>query len=85
MMMMSGDDGNGGDNDVMIVATIEHAMVGQLKNPFPGFEDAIQTHFFLQQGCSINSLRTSTPNSSPYDSSLLLTSTNQSIFHCCGE
>jgi len=34
---------------VIRVATVQHAIVGQLRNPSPGFEDIIQTHFYLRQ------------------------------------
>jgi len=36
-------------NEVIRVGAIEHAMCGQLKNPSPGFEDIIRTHFYLKQ------------------------------------
>jgi hypothetical protein len=32
-------------NEVIRVATIKWAMAEQLKNPSPGFEDVIRTHF----------------------------------------
>lgn len=31
------------------VATIEHAMVGQLRRPSPGFEDVIKAHFYYKR------------------------------------
>lgn len=36
-------------NRVIREATMRHAILGQLRNPTPGFEDAIRTHFFLLQ------------------------------------
>ena len=29
--------------------TIRHAIIGQLRNPSPGFEDAIRMHFYLKK------------------------------------
>lgn len=31
------------------INTIKHAMVGQLQNPSPGFEDVIRAHFYLKK------------------------------------
>lgn len=31
------------------VNNIKHAMVAQLQNPSPGFEDVIRTHFYLKK------------------------------------
>ena len=49
----AGDEGkrtskNGG-YEYLRVATIQHAMVDQLRNPSPGFEEAIRRHFTLKR------------------------------------
>jgi len=36
-------------NEVLRVGTIEHAMIGQLKNPPSGFEEVIRSHFFYKR------------------------------------
>ena len=36
-------------NSIREVATVQWAMLDMLKNPPPGFEDAVRAHFFLQQ------------------------------------
>eukprot|EP01116_Phalansterium_solitarium_P017677 TRINITY_DN4413_c0_g1_i2.p1 TRINITY_DN4413_c0_g1~~TRINITY_DN4413_c0_g1_i2.p1 ORF type:complete len:883 (+),score=181.75 TRINITY_DN4413_c0_g1_i2:114-2762(+) len=45
----AGDQHNKSYNEVIRVATIEHAMVGQLRQPPRGFEDVVQQHFTLKK------------------------------------
>lgn len=45
----SGDEMSAKYNEVIRVATIEHAMIAQLQNPPKGFENVIRTHFYLKQ------------------------------------
>jgi ubiquitin-protein ligase len=44
-------------NEVIRVATIRWAMTEQLRNPSPGFEDVIKTHFKLKQDVIIKQIR----------------------------
>jgi len=45
----AGDEQNRHYNETIRVATVELAMVGQLRNPSPGFEDVVRAHFYLKQ------------------------------------
>ncbi|KAH3764663.1 Ubiquitin-conjugating BIR-domain enzyme [Pelomyxa schiedti] len=45
----SGDTNNRQYNEVIRCGTLDHAIIGQLQNPSPGFEEVIQKHFYLQQ------------------------------------
>ena len=44
-------------NSVIREATVRHAILGQLRSPTPGFEDAIRLHFFLLQNRVIEQCR----------------------------
>lgn len=43
-----GDESNRKYNEVIRVATVEFAMLGQLRNPPAGFEEVVRTHFYLK-------------------------------------
>lgn len=45
----SGDESSRKYNEVIRVATIEHAILGQLRNPPKGFEIIVKTHFYIKQ------------------------------------
>lgn len=36
-------------NQNIRIHSIKHAMIDQLRNPYPEFEDVIKTHFFLKK------------------------------------
>jgi hypothetical protein len=38
-------------NEDILLNTIVHAMVAQLKRPSPGFEDVIRAHFQIKKKC----------------------------------
>jgi baculoviral IAP repeat-containing protein 6 len=38
-------------NDDILLYTISHAMIAQLKMPSPGFEDVIHAHFRIKKDC----------------------------------
>lgn len=41
-------------NETIRIATIEHAMIGQIRNPSRGFEHVIKTHFKLKKDIILN-------------------------------
>nr|CAD7602043.1 unnamed protein product [Timema genevievae] len=43
-------------SDDILVKTVTHAMIGQLKSPSPGFEDIIKKHFILKKDIIIREL-----------------------------
>ncbi len=43
-----GDEANRKYNEVIRVATVEFAMLGQLRSPPAGFEEVVRTHFYLK-------------------------------------
>lgn len=45
-------------NEPLRLATIRHAMIGQMRNPSPGFEDVIQKHFYIQKNRLIRQAET---------------------------
>ncbi|KAH3744484.1 ubiquitin-conjugating enzyme family protein [Pelomyxa schiedti] len=45
----SGDSQNRSYNEVIRMGTLDHAIIGQLQNPSPGFEEVIRKHFYLLQ------------------------------------
>jgi len=45
----AGDDASKKYNEVIRLATVEYAMLNQLRNPNPGFESVIRAHFYLKR------------------------------------
>merc|ERR1711862_440683 len=46
---MSGDSQSRKYNDNIKLRNVQQAMIAQLRTPTPGFEEVIQTHFYLKQ------------------------------------
>jgi len=71
-----GDQNSRQHNETLRVATIEHAMIGQLRNPPSGFEDVIKAHFFfkadaISRMCDAWIAEANGPNSKAHYSKLL--------------
>lgn len=62
-------------NEPLLVATIQYAMVAQLRSPIPGFEEVIKTHFYLKKDKILEQceqwLQAGKENKSHYDSLLI--------------
>jgi ubiquitin-protein ligase len=49
MNTKTGDVASAQYNDVIRLGTLEHAMLGQLRSPAPGFREVIQSHFAMRR------------------------------------